>query len=313
MKKGILLILAITLAASTGCKSKNDAENEIEQTTEVTQEEETSKDALADDKTELDTEAESDEQKEPVIEKEEETEESTEETVDQTVNAKDVFNIPKGKENIKTSTFSILNSYNAFSVTWDGERKHTYYKLYASSTVDGNYGYIKDIQKIDPETSGLLNYSVTLENFNLDSNVYLKITSITEKDGDEVEEPYGPILHYASKSASELTNEELTHYLTLKYPVIMSEDQSVAFRFTDRYLIEENDDEIRVVSNLKGEYIGIFDKAMKSEYRDEILKSIEDIYLYVYEIRAKKIVGIVEDKLTITINDPEHIVTEFDE
>ncbi len=60
------------------------------------------------------------------------------------------------------------------------------------------------------------------------------------------------------------------------------------FRFYDRYLIDESDEMITVTSNLKGDHIDLFDQSMSSEYKDEIIQSISDIYTYVYEIRGKK-------------------------
>ncbi len=196
-----------------------------------------------------------------------------------------MFDIPKDKEKVETDEFVIFNSYNAFSITWVGDSKHKYYKLYASSKPEGNYGFIKDVVREEGETDP---YSVTLENFELNSNVYIKVTSIQEENDADVEIIYGDIIHYSSKTANELNNAELNHHLILKFPLIASDDQQMMFRFYDRYLIDESDEMITVTSNLKGDHIDLFDQSMSSEYKDEIIQSISDIYTYVYEIRGKK-------------------------
>ncbi len=68
---------------------------------------------------------------------------------------------------------------------------------------------------------------------------------------------------------------------------------------------------ITVTSNLKGDHIDLFDQSMSSEYKDEIIQSISDIYTYVYEIRGKKVVGIVEEKLEITVSSSDDITVEL--
>ncbi len=108
-----------------------------------------------------------------------------------------MFDIPKDKEKVETDEFVIFNSYNAFSITWVGDSKHKYYKLYASSKPEGNYGFIKDVVREEGETDP---YSVTLENFELNSNVYIKVTSIQEENDADVEIIYGDIIHYSSKN-----------------------------------------------------------------------------------------------------------------
>jgi len=219
-----------------------------------------------------------------------------------------MFDIPKDKEKVETDEFVIFNSYNAFSITWVGDSNHKHYKLYASSKPEGNYGFIKDVVREEGETDP---YSVTLENFELNSNVYIKVTSIQEENDADIETVYGDIIHYSSKTASELNNAELNHHLILKFPLIASDDQQMMFRFYDRYLIDESDEMITVTSNLKGDHIELFDQSMSSEYKDEIIQLISDIYTYVYEIREKKVVGIVEDKLEITVNASDDITVEL--
>lgn len=221
-----------------------------------------------------------------------------------------IFVIPKDENESRNKDIKIICNYNSFTLTWDND-KYDYFKLYASSTEDGKYNLVKSLHKEIKEDSSLLPYSVSLTEFEPGTKVYIRISAVEVIDGEVIENAFGDTILYESKSVNDFNNAELQLHLIKKFPIIGTSDMAIGFRFYDRYIIEENENEIIITSNLKGEYIDIFNKAIETEYKEELVDNIKSIYEYVYYIKGKKVIGVIENELTITINNLEDIDIDF--
>lgn len=311
IKRTIIVMLAVALIFS-GCSKKDQGStNSVEfenATSEETQEMEEIQEAI------IETVEETEETEEMNSEEVTEVTDDNSDVDTVTVNTleyEDIFTISKEESETIHKDMKILRTHNSFTLTWDSDDAYSYFKLYASSTEDGTYNLIKPLYEEVKDDENLLPYSVALKDFEPGARVYIKVSAVELKDDEIIETPFGDIVLYESETVAELDNDELQVHLIKKFPIIGTGDETIQFRFYDRYIIEETSDEIVITSNLKGEYIEIFNNAMETDYKDEIIKSIQDIYTYVFEVRGKKVIGVIEDEITITVNDLENISIEL--